>query len=61
MNWLKKHWNDPITVGGYTKLCVVCTIITTIITAGEMIWYLTDIKYKIQDIWETVVHKLKRG
>jgi hypothetical protein len=61
MNWFKKHWNDPITVGGYTKLTVVCWIIAMVVAAGELVWYLTDIKYKITDLWETIVHKVRRG
>ena len=39
MSWLKKNWDKPITVGGYTKLCVICYVISVICGVLYTIFY----------------------
>lgn len=60
MNWFKKHWNDPITVGGYTKMCIWCTVISFVAVAIEIVWFMTDMPYKITNWFTKIVHKIKR-
>ena len=50
MKWFKNHWNDPITVGGYTKMCLWSFVISMAMVALELIWFFTDIRYRI-DVW----------
>lgn len=60
MKWFKKHWNDPITVGGYTKMCIWSFAISVVVCALEFTWMFTDIKYKIEEVFEILVNKFKR-
>lgn len=61
--WIKKHWNDPITVGGYTKLCiwsftVYCAAVIGYVVYYALVW--TDLGDKIKSVWSNLVHKIKR-
>ena len=60
--WIKKHWNDPITVGGYTKLCIWSFVITCVVVLAEVVyfafrWY--DWGYKIKEFGSAIIHKIK--
>ena len=64
MNWFKKHWNDPITVGSYTKTCVWSGIISAI---NAMV-YILYIGYawfnwseKITSAFKKLVHKNEKS
>lgn len=60
--WIKKHWNDPITVGGYTKLCIWSFVIGCVMVMAEF-GYLAfryyDWGYKIKEFCSEIVHKIK--
>lgn len=62
MNWFKKHWNDPITVGSYTKMCVWSGIISVIYAMVYILyigfaWF--DWGEKIATTFKKLVHKKK--
>ena len=60
--WIKKHWNDPITVGGYTKFCAWNFLIAIIVAMVEVVclgfmwlnWW-----DKVRAFWYTSTHKIE--
>jgi len=60
--WIKKHWNDPITVGGYTKMCIWCYVlscITVVAYWGYLLIRWTTYGDKLRDYCSEIVHKIK--
>ena len=49
--WIKKHWNDPITVGGFTKLNIWIFIISCIAVLIEIMCFTFN--------WHNLVDKIK--
>lgn len=61
--WLKKHWNDPITVGGLTKFniwCFVISVVSALAWLGYLFIRWSSLGDRIKEWWLNLVHKPKK-
>ena len=60
--WIKKHWNDPITVGGYTKLCVLSFAVSFIVTMAYLAYMVMKYTFcaeRIKNFCSAIIHKIR--
>lgn len=50
-------WEKPVTWGGYMKLSVICTIISSLMVAVYYICSFTDAADKVMDWFQDKFHK----
>lgn len=61
--WIKKHWNEPITWGSWTKYNVRCTVISLLVLFAEfgaLFFFCSGAWGKVKTWFSNLIDKLKR-